>query len=64
MNSVHAAITSGPATAVIGLSFRCSTQAKSDAAPTATSTGTSESSARTTLRSRTDKNKNTNRMAR
>ena len=54
VNSVHAATTSGPATAVIGLSFRLRIHANSDAAPTATSTGTSDSSARTMLRSRND----------
>ena len=38
--------------------------ANSDAAPTAMSTGTSESSARTTLRSRTVRNRKTKRIAR
>ena len=64
VNSVHAATTSGPPTAVIGLSFRCSAYANSEDAPTAISTGTSDSSARTMLRSRTERNKNTNRIAR
>ena len=64
MNSVHAATTSGPPTAVIGLSFRPSAQANSDAAPTAMSTGTSESSARTMLRSRIMRNTKTKRIAR
>ena len=63
MNSVHAATTSGPPTAVIGLSLRSSAYANSDEAPTAISTGTSESSARTTLRSRTVRNKKTKRIA-
>ena len=45
MNSVHAATTSGPPTAVIGLSLRLSAYANSDDAPTAISTGTSESNA-------------------
>ncbi len=46
MNSVHAATTSGPPTAVIGLSLRLNAQATSDAVPTAISTGTSDSSER------------------
>ena len=64
MNSVHAATTSGPPTAVIGLSLRLSAYANSDDAPTAISTGTSDSSARTMLRSRTARNRKTNRIAR
>ena len=52
MNSVHAATTSGPPTAVMGLSLRSRPQATRLAAPTAMSTGTSDSSERTTLRSR------------
>ena len=53
MNSVHSATTSGPPTAVMGLSCRFRTHATSEAAPTAMSTGTIDSRARTTLRSRT-----------
>ena len=64
MNSVHAATTSGPPTAVIGLSLRLKAKATSDAVPTAISTGTSDSSDRMTLRSRTLRKRNTNRMAR
>ena len=63
MNSVHAATTSGPATAVIGLSLSCKIHAKSDAAPTATNTGTSDSSARTALRSRIVRKRNTKMIA-
>ena len=44
MNSVQAATTSGPPTAVIGLSLRLNAYATSDAMPTAISTGTSDSS--------------------
>ncbi len=55
VNSVHAAITSGPPTAVIGLSLRLSPHATSDAVPTAMSTGTSDNSDRTTERSRTER---------
>jgi len=50
VNSVHAAITSGPPTAVIGLSFKLNPHATNDAVPTAMSTGTSDSSERTTER--------------
>ena len=64
MNSVHTATTSGPPTAVSGLSFSPSAKATREAAPTAISTGTSDSSDRTTLRSRTARNRNTNRIAR
>ena len=39
MNSVHAATTSGPPTAVIGLSLKLNAYATSDATPTAISTG-------------------------
>ncbi len=44
MNSVQAATTSGPPTAVIGLSLRLKAQATSDEMPTAINTGTSDSS--------------------
>ena len=64
MNSVHAATTSGPPTAVIGLSFRCKPHANSDAAPTAISTGTIESNARMMLRNRTARKRNTKVIAR
>ena len=64
MNSVQAAITSGPPTAVIGLSLKLNAHATSDAVPTAMSTGTSDSSERMTDRSRTARNRNTNRIAR
>ena len=63
MNSVHAATTNGPPTAVIGLSLRLNVYSNSDAAPTAMSTGTSDSRARTTLQSRTVRNANTKAMA-
>ena len=52
MNSVQAATTNGPPTAVMGLSCRLKIHATSDARPTAINTGTSDSSDRTTLRSR------------
>ena len=64
MNSVHAAITSGPPTAVIGLSFKLKAHATIDAMPTAIATGTSESNARTTERSRTARNRKTKSSAR
>jgi hypothetical protein len=64
VNSVHAATTSGPPTAVMGLSFRSSAYATNDAAPTAISTGTNDNSARITERSRTVRNRNTKRIAR
>ena len=64
MNSVHAAITSGPPTAVIGLSSMLKAQATSDEMPTAISTGTSDSSDRMTERSRTARNRNTKSIAR
>ncbi len=64
MNSVHAAITSGPPTAVIGLSSMLNAHATSDEMPTAISTGTSDSSDRMTERSRMARNRNTNSIAR
>ena len=64
MNSVHAAITSGPPTAVIGLSLRSNAYATIDARPTAMATGTSESSDRMIDRSRTARNRNTKSIAR
>src|SRR3954451_5823004 len=64
VNSVHAAMTSGPPTAVIGLSLRLRPYATSDADPTAMSTGTNDSSERTTDRSRTARKRNTKRIAR
>ena len=64
MNSVHSATTSGPPTAVIGLSCRSSAHATSEAAPVAMSTGTIDSRARTMLRSRTARNRNTKPTAR
>src|SRR3954470_2284698 len=63
VNSVHAATTNGPPTAVIGLSFKLNAYATNDAAPTAISTGTSDSSARMMLRSRIIRKRNTNRIA-
>src|SRR5262249_52486002 len=44
VNSVHAATTKGPPTAVTGLSLRLNAYATRDAVPTAISTGTRESS--------------------
>ncbi len=64
VNSVQAATTSGPPTAVIGLSLRLKTNATVDATPTAISTGTSDSSARMIDFNRTARNRNTNRIAR
>ena len=64
MNSVQAAMTSGPPTAVIGLRLKPATQATSDAAPTAMATGTSDRSARTTERRRTARKTKTNSIAR
>ena len=64
MNSVHAATTSGPPTAVIGLSFKLNAHATSEARPTAISTGTSESSERMIERSRTARKRKTKRIAR
>ena len=64
MNSVHAATTSGPPTAVIGLSVKPAKYANSDAAPTAISTGTSDSSDRMIDRSRIARKRNTKVIAR
>ncbi len=64
VNSVQTAITSGPPTAVIGLSFRLKANATSEARPTAMSTGTSDSSDRTTLLSRIVKKANTKKIER
>ena len=64
VNSVQAAMTSGPPTAVIGLRLKPAIQATSDAAPTAIATGTSDSTARTIERNRTARNRNTNSIAR
>ena len=64
VNSVQAAMTSGPPIAVMGLSFRSKTQATSDAVPTAMSTGTRERRDRTTLRIRMVRNRKTNSSAR
>ena len=64
MNSVHAAITSGPPTAVMGLSSMLNAYATSDEIPTAMSTGTRESSDRMIERSRTARKRKTNRIAR
>ena len=52
VNSVHTAISSGPETAVSGLSFRDRAQAIRVTDPTAIITGTRDSSDRMTLRSR------------
>ena len=64
VNSVQAAITSGPPTAVIGLSLRSNANATSEAVPTAISTGTRDSRDRITERSRTARKRKTNRMDR
>ena len=65
MNSVHAAITSGPPTAVIGLSFRSNAHATIDAKPDRDrDRAPVDSSARTIERSRTARNRNTNSIAR
>ena len=64
MNSVQIATTSGPPTAVSGLSFRSSARATIDDRPTAMSTGTSDSRDRITLRSRAARNRATNAIAR
>ena len=63
VNSVQAATTNGPPTAVIGDSLRSSAYASNEATPTAMSTGTSDRRARTIDRSRTARKANTKPMA-
>jgi hypothetical protein len=64
VNSVQAATTSGPPTAVIGLNVKPAKYANNDAAPTAISTGTRDSSDRMIERSRTHRKRNTKVIAR